>query len=82
MCCVTFLHPQLEPTTGIIDKIYHRKDKYRSIFTYKSDCLYFQDLGTEILVKVGTLLDANQFKFMVPDSCLYYLPDITLILYQ
>ena len=23
--CVTFLHPQLGPTRGIIDKIYHRK---------------------------------------------------------
>ena len=49
---------------------------------YKSDCLYFQDLGTEVLVKVDTLLDANQFKFMVPNSCLFYLPDNTLILYE
>ncbi|KAL5509435.1 hypothetical protein EMCRGX_G004809 [Ephydatia muelleri] len=63
--CVTFLHPQLGPTRGIIDKIYHRKD-----------------LGTEVLVKVDTLLDANQFKFMVPNSCLFYLPDSTLILYE
>ena len=29
---------------------------------YKSDLIYLQDLGTDVLV---TLLDANQFKFMV-----------------
>ena len=49
---------------------------------YKTDRSYLQDLVTDVLVKVDTLLDANQFKFMVPNSCLYYLPDNTLILYE
>ena len=41
-----------------------------------------QDLSVDVHVKVDVLLDVKQLKMIIPDSCIYYLPDDTLIVYE
>ncbi|KAL5475305.1 hypothetical protein EMCRGX_G027393 [Ephydatia muelleri] len=40
------------------------------------------DLSVDVHVKVDVLLDVKQLKMIIPDSCIYYLPDDTLIVYE
>ncbi|KAL5463151.1 hypothetical protein EMCRGX_G032027 [Ephydatia muelleri] len=43
---------------------------------------FLKDLSVDVHAKVDVLLNVTQFKAVVPSSCIYYLPENTLIVYE
>ena len=78
--CVSFNHPSLGCTKGVIKKFFHKVSVSISI-TEGYPVAVSQDVSHDIFAKVDMLLDLPQFQHMVPDTLAMHLERGYLILH-